>query len=90
MDNDFEVDLQDVEMLGTKQRKSYSWTISSGNRPIEQDIDMWIELVFQETSMTWKLVFDAMIELVCFETRIISSDEEFAFESSWIWDDFFV
>ncbi len=33
--------------------------------------------------MTWKLVFDAMIELVCFETVIISFDDEFAFESSW-------
>jgi hypothetical protein len=43
---------------------------------------MQIELVFQETSMTWKLVFDAIIELVCFETIIISFDDEFAFESS--------
>jgi hypothetical protein len=32
--------------------------------------------------MTWKLVFDAMIELVYFETIIISFDDEFAFESS--------
>jgi hypothetical protein len=32
--------------------------------------------------MTWKLVFDAMIELVCFEIVIIFFDEEFAFESS--------
>jgi hypothetical protein len=32
--------------------------------------------------MTWKLVFDAMIELVCFKIRIISFDDEFAFESS--------
>jgi hypothetical protein len=81
VDNDVEVDLQDLEILGNKA-KSYIWTISSGNRTIEQDIDNWIELVFQETSMTWKLVFDAMIELVYFETIIISFDDEFAFESS--------
>lgn len=69
-------------MLGTKQRvifEQYQLEIDH----IEQDINMWIELVFQETSMTRKLVFDAMTELVCFETGIISVDDEFAFESSW-------
>lgn len=78
VDNYVEANLQDVEMLGTKQRvifEQYQLEIDH----IEQDIDMWIELVFHETSMTWKLVFDAMTTLVCFETGIISFDDEFAF-----------
>ncbi len=81
MDKDSEAHLQEVEILGTKQKFIFEQYQVEINH-IEQDIDMQIELVFQETSMTWKLVFDAIIELVCFETIIISFDDEFAFESS--------
>ncbi len=45
MDNDVEVDLQDVEMLGTKQRvifEQYQVELDL----VEQDINMWIKLVF--------------------------------------------
>jgi hypothetical protein len=81
VDKDSEAHLQEVEILGTKQKFIFEQYQVEINH-IEQDIDMQIELVFQETSMTWKLVFDAIIELVCFETIIISFDDEFAFESS--------